>query len=152
MHDPASPSDRPELGALDRLVGYHLRRASAMFAGDFARTLAGTGMRQVLFGILSIVRSNAGINQGNVGRLLGIQRANMVALINELVDGGLLARVQASDDRRAFALTLTDAGQTRLDECLALIERHEAELLGDLSASEQRQLVGLLARIEARER
>ena len=29
------------LGPLDGLVGYHLRRASAVFAGDFARAMAG---------------------------------------------------------------------------------------------------------------
>lgn len=138
------------LGVLDDLVGYHLRRASAAFATDFARALAGTGMRQVLFGILSVVSANAGINQGAVGKSLGIQRANMVALINELVDLGLLDRKTSDGDRRAFSLTMTPAGTAKLSECLVRIRAHEAEMLSDLAPAEHETLVALLTRIRSR--
>jgi DNA-binding MarR family transcriptional regulator len=139
----------PALGVLDELVGYHMRRASTVIGNDFARAIAGTGMRQVLFGILSVITANPGINQGNVGRALGIQRANMVSLVNELVDAGLVLRETAADDRRAFALTLTAAGETTFRDTLARIRAHEDRLLSGLSAAERGQLVDLLARIEA---
>lgn len=140
-----------DLGVLGDLAGYHLRRASGAFAADFARALGGTGMRQVLFGILSVVYANPGINQGTVGRNLGIQRANMVALINELVDGGLVERRVSDEDRRAFALTLSSAGATTLADCLARIRAHEEEMLADLTAAERTRLIVLLGKIEARE-
>ena len=57
-----------DLGKLDDLVGYHLRRASSAFAVDFSRALDGTGMRQVLFAVLSVVIANPGVKQGEVGR------------------------------------------------------------------------------------
>lgn len=139
------------LGVLERLVGYHLRRASGSFSADFSRAVEGTGMRQVLLGILSVVEANPGINQGAAGRLLGIQRANMVSLINELVDAGLLDRKTAAEDRRAFALNLTPAGATMLSQCIARIEAHEHDMLVDLTAAERRTLIALLAKIEARE-
>ena len=140
------------LGALESLVGYHLRRASGAFGSDFSRALTGTGMRQVLLGILSVVRSNPGANQGSVGRMLGIQRANMVTLINDLVDRGLVDRKVARSDRRAFELTITREGQALLDDCLRRIAKHEAEMLADLSADERTTLIDLLRRIEAKER
>lgn len=139
------------IGALRDLVGYHLRRASTVFANDFSRTLAGTGIRQVLFGVLSIIQANPGINQGNVGRALGIQRANMVSLVNELVERDLVLREVAADDRRAFSLSLTKAGNAIVDECIRRIRQHEVELLSDMSAEEQATLIGLLRRIEAKE-
>ena len=139
----------PALGVLDELVGYHMRRASAVINTDFARAIAGTGMRQVLFGILSVIATNPGINQGNVGRALGIQRANMVSLVNELVDSGLVLRETAADDRRAFALTLTKAGEEKVEHMLVRIRAHEDQLLSGLSTAERKQLVDLLARIEA---
>jgi DNA-binding MarR family transcriptional regulator len=138
------------IGTLSHLIGYHLRRASGAFALDFSDAMSGTGMRQVLLGILAIVEANPGVNQGTVGTALGIKRANMVALINELVDAGLLARVTAPDDRRAFSLTLTDIGHERLKDCTVRIEAHEARMLADLSADERQTLLELLARIEAR--
>ena len=59
-------NDDAALGALESLVGYHLRRASSVFSNDFGRAIEGTGMRQVLFGILSVVGANKDINQGEV--------------------------------------------------------------------------------------
>jgi DNA-binding MarR family transcriptional regulator len=145
-------NDGVELGVLEDLVGYHLRRASSVFAADFARALAGTEMRQVLFGVLSVVAANPGINQGAAGRVLGIQRANMVSLINQLVDQGLVERCAVDGDRRAFALRLTDTGEATLTKSLARIREHEGELLADLHPEERATLVRLLGRIEARER
>jgi DNA-binding MarR family transcriptional regulator len=149
---PVQDENQTELGVLSELVGYHMRRASSVFANDFARAVAGTGMRQVLFGILSIIEANPGINQGNVGRALGIQRANMVSLVNELVDRGLVLRETAPEDRRAFALTLAPSGEVMVATCLARIHKHEAELLSELTKDEGETLVALLGRIEAHER
>ena len=149
---PSPDDEEAPLGALDHLVGYHLRRASSAFGADFARALEGTGMRQVLFGILSVVGANPGINQGAAGRSLGIQRANMVTLINQLADIGLLDRQTAAEDRRALALRLTPAGEKALKECLERIEAHEEQMLASLTAAERRTLIALLSKIEGRRR
>lgn len=146
-----SEDNATRLGVVGDLVGYHMRRASTVFGNDFSRAIAGTGMRQVLFGILSIIDANPGINQGNVGRALGIQRANMVSLVNELVDAGLVRRETAADDRRAFALTLTASGDEMVADCLQRIREHEERMLGDLSRYERATLVSLLSRIEAKD-
>lgn len=135
-------------GVLDTLVGYHLRRTYGIFGSDFAETMEGTGLRQVLFGILSVVAANPGIRQGAAGEALGIQRANMVALINELVAGGLIDRQVAEDDRRAFALTVTPAGDRAMADALDRIRAHEERLLGDLTEDERGVLIALLKRIE----
>jgi len=139
------------LGPLEGLVGYHLRRASSLFGADFARAVGGMGMRQVLFGILSVVSANPGINQGEAGRALGIKRANMVSLITELVDAGLIDRQTDADDRRAFALSITAKGVKILADCLTRISEHEARLLAEFDATDRKALIGLLRRIEALE-
>lgn len=141
-----------DLGVLSNLMGYHLRRASGAFSANFSRALEGTEIRQVLFGILSVVAANPGINQGAVGRSLGIQRANMVSLINELVDRDLVERRVSPEDRRAFALNLSPDGASMLAECVARIRVHEEEMLSDLDQADRARLIGLLTRIEAGER
>jgi len=107
-------------------------------------------MRQVLFGVISAIGANAGINQGNVGRMLGIQRPNMVALVNELIASGWVERTVDSVDRRAFILNLTPAGVAAMAETLALIREHEERMLKDLNTQERQTLIRLLARIEAK--
>ncbi len=148
----ASIADEVTIGDLAGLVGYHLRRASTVVGNDFSRTLDGTGIRQVLFGIMSIVKANPGINQGAAGRALGIKRANMVSLINELTDRDLVDRKVAPEDRRAFSLALSAAGEAMFEQCVSRIRAHEDRLLSDLSADERTALIDLLSRIEAQDR
>lgn len=137
-------------GALAPLVGFHLRRASSEFALDFRATVGETGMRQVLVGILAIVEANQGIHQGAVGRALGIKRANMVALINELVERGAIERTMTPRDRRSFSLELTVSGKALLAGCMRRIAEHESRLLAGLNGPEQQLLLDLLSRITIR--
>lgn len=142
--------EQENIGALAPLVGYHLRRAWSAFSSDFLAEMEGTGLRQVPFAVLSVVAANPGINQGAVGRVLGIKRANMVSLINELVDKGLVDRAVDANDRRAFSLKPTDAGTVALKDAVQRIAAHEQRMLADLSPQEQATLLDLLARIERR--
>ncbi len=141
--------DAVDLGILGSMIGYHLRRALGAFNIDYARAVAGTGIRQGLFGILSVIAANPGISQGMVGRALGIQRANMVALINELVGMGYVDREASADDRRAFSLTLTAAGHAMLQESAVRIREHEELMLAGLTAAQRRSLAAMLAEIAA---
>jgi DNA-binding MarR family transcriptional regulator len=75
----------------------------------------------------------------------------MVALINELVDLKLVERVVDPSDRRAFSLTVTDAGRAMLTDCLARIEAHERVMLAGFTDAERATLLDLLGRIERRD-
>lgn len=145
------PQEQNDIGALDTIVGYHLRRASGAFSADFATAMEGTGMRQVLVGILSVVSGTPGIRQGEVGRMLGIKRANMVSLINELVEARLIAREPDPSDRRAFSLEVTKTGRAMLSDCFGRIAAHEAQMLAEFSDAEKATLLELLGRIERRD-
>lgn len=146
-----APSDTTIIspGVLGNLIGYHLRRAYNVVSADFAQVLGGTGIRPVLFSILSIVHDYPKINQGLVGKQLGIQRPNMVSLINELLERGLLTREVSSEDRRAYELSLSEAGHAMYRRCAATIREHEDTLLADFSEEERALLISLLVRIEA---
>jgi DNA-binding MarR family transcriptional regulator len=142
------PGGVTRLTMLDSFVGYHLRRASSRFAGGFSDSVGPLGMRQVLFGILTVVHDNPGIRQGAAGEALSIQRANMVSLVNELVDRGLIERRVSEVDRRAFALALTPAGEVLVEQGLERIRANEGDLLRALSPAEREHLISLLSRIE----
>ena len=137
------------IGRLASLAGYHLRRASRIFVIDFRDEVEGTGMRQVLVGILAVVEANPGINQGTVGAVLGIKPANMVPLIDELVARSLLDRCVTPANRRALSLTTTPDGDAMIVKCMDLITPHEARLLASFSEVERQTLLDLLSRIHA---
>jgi len=134
----------PSLGPLQNLFGYHFRRAWNVLRKDFEQAVQDLGVRQVQIGVLSVICANPGINQGVVGRLLDIQRANMVSLIGELVEAGWVLRAEDPGDRRAIALSLTPAGNRLLAEALDRIEGHEARLLASLDEADRDRLRKIL--------
>lgn len=137
-----------KMGSLGGLVGYRLRRASAAMGTDYSDSMQELGVRQVHFGMLSVIAENPGIGQGVLGRALGIQRANMVPLVTELAERGLVLRETAANDRRALELRLSVEGTQLLAACMERIRAHEDRMLSVLSAEERIVLAGLLGRIE----
>ena len=134
---------------LHGLVGYRLARASGTFLADFRRAMEGTTIRPALFAMLSTISENPAINQTGLGKALGIQRANLVPLVNELLERDLIERQPAANDRRAFALHLTDAGVAALQDCVERIRAHEDRMLAVFTRAERAQLLTLLAKISA---
>lgn len=133
---------------LDSLVGYRLRRASGVMSQAFGASVREVvGLRPVLFAILSVVGANPGISQTRLGRVLAVQRANMVPLLTALIDDGLVRREPSRADKRVLELHLTSEGAARLKQAEALILAHEARMLSILTREERETLLGLLVRI-----
>jgi DNA-binding MarR family transcriptional regulator len=109
------------------LPGYSLRRAAAAVMGDFVARLEPLGLRLSEVSALLLVGANPGITASQLGRMLDIQRANMVPLIARLETAGLVRREPL--DGKSHALGLTAAGLARLGEARSLIDRFEADLL-----------------------
>lgn len=145
------PEAEPQAEAtpLDGLVGYRLRRASGRMMSDFGSSMAPLALRPVLFAMLCVVRASPGIIQMGLGAELGIQRANLVPLVNELTGRDLIERRPAPNDRRAYALYLTGEGERLLDQAEKMVGEHEERMLAALTRPERAKLLELLAKIAA---
>ena len=137
------------LGPLDGLVGFHLRRASFVFSPDFRKT---KGVQRGMFGILSVVTTNPGINQTSLGAALGIDTPNLVPLIDGLVNRGLLTRSVHPRDRRSRVLKVTPKGQKLFKRTRVLVGQGEDKMLARFSKSERATLLALLKRIHMDDR
>ena len=71
----------------------------------------------------------------------------LVALIDELEDRGLVARDRDPDDRRNYAITLTDEGRRALAELAVVARDHELAITAALDDDERAQLIVLLRRL-----
>lgn len=132
---------------LEQLVGYRLRRASNTLMTDFAASMSGTGLRAVHVSILAVIEDNPGVRQGEIGRALGVARANMAPLMAELEAAGLLERTPDEADRRAVSTCLTRSGEAILKNCKARILAHERRALERLTQNERETLLRLLNKI-----
>jgi DNA-binding MarR family transcriptional regulator len=109
------------------LAGYLLRRASAAALAELNQRLARLGVRHADVAMLMLVESSPGITQSEAGRVLDIQRANMVPFVARLEGLGMLQRRQV--DRRSQALDLTRRGRMLLARARRVVAAHEAALV-----------------------
>lgn len=135
---------------LDGLIGYQLRCATRAMSTDYAWHAGPDRLRPVQVHLIGMIADNPGISAAALGSLLGVVRANMVTLVGDLVERGLVERRASDGDRRVVELHLTPAG----DEAAALgrkvIGEHEERMTARLSAADRRRLLDLLRRLVAR--
>lgn len=132
---------------ISQRLGYLLRRASSAMMTDLGSSLAKMGLRPVEATLLITIAANPGCIQSDLGKLLGIKRANMVPLIAALLKRGLIAKVPA--DGRSHALSLTPLGEEACAGAEKIIDQHEACFAALLSNQDQlrlRKALHLIAR------
>ena len=147
---PSNPLDTtdtspPDLGDLADHVGYMLRRAQIAVFADFSRGQRGPVARPGQFSVLAVIGRNPGLSQAQLCAALGIKRANLVAVIDELESLGLARRLASATDRRSNALHLTPAGEQALREGLEDQAAHEARVTELLGVEGRARLIAQLA-------
>ena len=102
------------MGLLEQSVGYRLRRAQLAIFAKVLQELKDLDLGPGQVGVLTLVDHNPGITQAEVCAALGIQRANLVTLINVLEGRRVVERQAVAADRRSSALVLTAEGRRLL--------------------------------------
>ncbi len=137
-----------DTSALDGIIGYRLRRAQITVFTEFAAAFRELSLRPADYSALVLIADNPGRRQADLALALGMQRANLVALIDGLQARGLVERRPIAADKRSNALFLTEAGEELTARARAAQDRFEAELVDRLGGASARDIVlALLARI-----
>jgi DNA-binding MarR family transcriptional regulator len=124
------------------LLGYHLRRLSVQVMADFTEALAPLGLKPAEASVLYAVGAGAGLTQSDIGKTLGIQRANMAPLIAGLMRRGLVERDRV--DGRSQALRLSAAGQAARAAAWEANQAHEERMFGTLRGADRVRLAAQL--------
>ncbi|MFK4792493.1 MarR family winged helix-turn-helix transcriptional regulator [Sphingobium sp. ZW T5_29] len=118
-----SPSGNRLINPVASRLGYRLRRSSSAMMATLGAALELVGLRPVEATILLTIGANPGCIQSDIGRMLGIKRANMVPLITGLIQKDLVQKSPV--DGRSFALSLTAQGEDVRSEADAIMSAHE---------------------------
>jgi len=130
---------------MDEMLGYQLRRASSAVMADFAQGLARVELKPSEAAVLLLIGENPRVTQSEIGRVLGIKRANMAPLIAALEKRRLVER--APVDGRSQGLTLTPSGADIARSAHAAAHANEAKFFGRLDQEQRAQLSMLLAAV-----
>ena len=143
---------RGEIGspaALETRVSFLLSQLGGQSAQAFAAGLGPLGLSPNRFGLLVHVARAEGQSQQHLAQTLGIHRNTMVSLIDDLEGRGLVERRRHPQDRRAYAIHLTERARAILPEATRVADEQDARLLADLTQEERRTLLDLLSRLSA---
>jgi DNA-binding MarR family transcriptional regulator len=105
------------------------------------------GLHPSHHGILLVLGEGSPETQGSIADTLGYDRGQLVGLLDELEERGLLERRRDPNDRRRHVVQLTADGKQTLRRLRAVSRQVEDEFLAPLSEQERTKLHGLLLRL-----
>jgi DNA-binding MarR family transcriptional regulator len=141
--------DEGAVSPLRDVLGHQLRRAHMLFAEHWQRSFRDQPVRvtPMQAGMLLCLESRPGLTQAALARLMDVEGPTLMQALDKLEGSALVQRSRRADDRRSYALHLTEAGQRAVVEVKRYVPHREAELLTDLSEDERILLLDLLRRV-----
>jgi DNA-binding MarR family transcriptional regulator len=108
----------------------------------FEENLAGLGITHPQFRTMMALRygSEGGVHMHRIAAWLGVTPRNVTAIVDALEGMGLVTRLPDPQDRRAFKVQMTAAGEERSVAAFRINKKDQGEVLGALSEEEKKQL------------
>lgn len=94
---------------LEDFVGFQLVRAASYALGVVNEAYGDLGIRHPDAAVMMMIDGNPGITQSSIGRMLKIQRSNMVPIIGRLTERGWIERAQGKG--KAIGISLSPQGK-----------------------------------------
>jgi len=106
--------------------------------------LLSVSLRVRLYSVLALANSDAHPTQRDLAEFLELDPSQIVALVTELENRGLVIREIDPSDRRSKVVTATPRGAKLFEEARAVTGNAESETLSALTSDEQAALLRLL--------
>jgi len=133
-------------------VGYLLKQAQSLLHLRMEEALRPLQLTVSQYSCLHSLRREPGISAAALARATFVTRQSMNAMLQQLIDRGLVARPSRAETGRALPALLTPAGSDALDAAQTLVDGVQQRMLGGLSADERDTLGrGLAACVSALE-
>jgi DNA-binding MarR family transcriptional regulator len=120
-------------------------RSNALLNEGFAAD--GSGLRSYHYRLLAALEEWGPRSQAELGRSTAVDRSDVVSVLAELEQRGLVKRTVDPANRRRNIVSITPAGLRQLRKLDGVIEQIQAQVLEPLSSGERRQLAMLLHKL-----
>jgi DNA-binding MarR family transcriptional regulator len=134
--------EAPRLGS-----AFLLAQVGAHAAQRFTERIAELDLTPAQVGLLRLVASQPGQSQQAIAAQLGTPPTRLVALVDSVEKRGLIERHRNPEDRRLYALELSDNGRAFMGRVAQAAMAHERTVTAALTGEERATLHGLLAKI-----
>jgi DNA-binding MarR family transcriptional regulator len=128
-------------------LAFLLAQVGAHAAMRFGERISRLNLTPPDAGILRLLDASGGLSQQELSTRLGIHPSRLVAILDTLGEKQLVERQANTDDRRQYALHLTEKGKQTLKDIGRIAREHTESLCASLGATEREQLCDLLQKI-----
>ena len=125
-------------------TAFLLKRLGVAAKERAAEVFEETGLTPYHFAVMLVLAEDSHETQGAIADALGYDRGQLVGLLDELEERGLVERRRDPVDRRRQLVSTTPAGKRELARLRALSRTLENELLGPLDDRQREELHDLL--------
>ncbi len=132
--------EAPNIG---KLISFISRQNHSYIARNLEDLGIGSGQHPYL---MTLYRRD-GINQDELSRLVGLDKATTTRAVRKLVEGGYVLREQDPSDRRSYLIHLTDKGLDIKPIVKGTLQDLVSKLSQGLSDNEVETLHGLLLKV-----
>jgi DNA-binding MarR family transcriptional regulator len=137
---PARVRDRPTW-----LISRTYARSHRILNDAFAQS--GTGLRSYHYRLLAALDESGPSSQADLARGTSVDRSDVVSVLGDLEQAGLIQRIADPANRRRNIVTLTQAGKKQLKALDQVVSKAQERVMEPLSTSERAQLLKLLRRL-----
>lgn len=131
---------------LDDQVGFVLRKVSQRHTSLFA-ALIGEEVTPTQWAVLAKLAEKGPLSQNLLGRETAMDAATVKGVVDRLTKRSLLSVAPDDKDQRLLNVSLTPAGRQLTEELTPRARDITSSTLAPLTASEQRALLALLAKL-----
>ncbi len=133
--------------ALKDYFGYCLYKSGAQLKALHQSYLVEYGVLPVHFGVLTVLNASGKLSQMKMGVEMGIDKATMVKLIDDLEEKRLVSRESDQKDRRINCIQITPKGQALLRSLKSICVQVENEFFACLTKEEIQQLKKIVPKL-----
>lgn len=144
-------AERLRASALGDDLSFLIARANALSLAAGNRALADVGLKVRSFSVLALTVGGERPSQRELGEFLRLDPSQVVALVDDLQDRGLVVREPDPADRRTRVIVATEAGQALFRRAQRATRAAERELHANLDDEERWALTRVLRRIAYRD-
>lgn len=149
-----NPETTPEPRVVPRLpeelvssTSFLLKRLGFAVKDKAMEAYERSGLHPYHHAVLAVLHEGSRETQGAIADALGYDRGQLVGLLDELEDRGLVERRRDPADRRRHIVRLTPAGKRALAKLRALARQLDDDFLASLDEDERVQLHALVLRL-----